>query len=36
VGTGAGQLALVDDQVLVAYRPLLEIAFEDFAGAGGG
>ena len=31
---GAGELAAVDDQILVADRPALEIAFEDFARAG--
>src|SRR5580704_2331365 len=36
VGMRAGtrELAFVDDQILVADRPALEIAFQDFARAG--
>src|SRR5215204_6954387 len=35
VGAGAGQLAAVDDQVLVRDRAVVEPALEDLAGAGG-
>ena len=35
VGAGAGQLACVDDQVLVADRSALEPALEDLARPGG-
>src|SRR5918998_4239870 len=35
VGAGAGQLAAVDDQVLVRDRAVVEPALQDLAGAGG-
>ena len=33
MSAGAGELTAIDDQILVANRPFVEPAFEDFTGS---